>query len=496
MVSVRIPTKSILSSLRTSVRGIRTLPVALVVATLLGGGLFSGELEAGVDLAPPSPFFCFQNGADVELEWVNNAIYDSLTVLRDGMATVTIEGDDETFIDRNVPCGPHAYQLQATVNGTDLPLLDSNDNQVSFCVLDVICPVESLDCMTDIQSDGQIDVQLGWSSDEEYDEILIRRDGVPIDSISTSSSAYIDVDAPDGVLDYIVTARVEGVTVNSRCQVSIFRIANSPPPGPKVLASVDLALDDAEDGLQNVRGGFANGDNEGTLCGSAEDTRDARRNLGNESQVPDNFFYFKIADPAVRGLTNVIAAAIVFDASELSGTQIFLESLDATSPSSSPVFDRANQTHTLQGTNAWTTLYWNLPGGTLSANEGATADFRIGISNQRKVCVDEVVVLDNSPPPDVPIFLRGDLNGDRQVDNSDVVAKLQFIFGVGPQPGCLDAADFNDDGFLGPDGALFLLNWIYNGSNPPPDPGPSNCGPDPTIDNFPRALCVTGSTCE
>jgi hypothetical protein len=448
----------------------------------------------------PARLLCFQDDTSVELTWNNNAVYDSLTVLRDGDALAQIEGDDERFVDLNSPCGPRSYQIQATVGGEVLPLSDESGNEFNGCSLDVICPVTSLTCTAETAGDGRVDVELNWVIGDEYDEILIRRDGITIDAIAASSNGYTDVNVRDGILRYVVTARVEGVVVDARCDLSVFRIGDGPAPGPKILASVDLAVDDASAGLENLRIGFNDGENQAVACGSANDTRDARQNLGSINATADRFFYFQIDDPDVRGLSNVLVAAIVFDAPDIAGTQLFLESVDPRSSGDNLIYQRANQIHELRGSGDWATLYWNLPGGTLGpAGDGALPDFRIGVMDDTVVCLDEVVVLDNSLPSGAPNFQRGDLNGDHKADISDVVVKLMFIYGVGPSPECLDAADFNDDGFLGPDGALFMLFWVFGGSTPPPDPGPpglSVCGPDPTIDNFPKARCVTASTCE
>lgn len=449
----------------------------------------------------PTQLLCFQRDTSVELSWVNNAGYDSLTVLRNGTALAQIEGDDERFVDLGAPCGSTiSYQIQAALGGELLPLADNDGNDFNECSLDVICPLSNLTCTAETLSDGQVDVRIEWDLGDEYDEILIRRDGITIEGVSGSSMNFTDDGVSDGILRYAVTARVGGVVVDARCDLSVFRIADGPAPGPKVLASVDLSSDDASDGLENLRVGFADGENQPVTCGSSSDLRDARQNLGATSSTADQFFYFQIEAPAIRSLSNVIVAAIVFDAPELSGTQIFLDSVE---PSSSPdnlTYQRANQIHELRGSGAWATLYWNLPGGSLGpVTDGSVPDFRIGVGDAQVVCVDEVVVMDNDLPSGAPDFQRGDINGDNKADISDVVVKLQYVYGVGPSPECLDAADFNDDGFLGPDGALFMLFWVFRGTAPPPDPGPpglSVCGPDPTIDNFPRARCVTALNCE
>ena len=43
-------------------------------------------------------------------------------------------------------------------------------------------------------------------------------------------------------------------------------------------------------------------------------------------------------------------------------------------------------------------------------------------------------------------FLRGDANHDREVDVSDAVTTLLYLFVESSTPPCLDSLDFDDDG--------------------------------------------------
>ncbi|MFQ5653618.1 MAG: hypothetical protein ACE5GW_02670 [Planctomycetota bacterium] len=82
-------------------------------------------------------------------------------------------------------------------------------------------------------------------------------------------------------------------------------------------------------------------------------------------------------------------------------------------------------------------------------------------------------------------FRRGDVDGDGCVNPLvDAIYSLYSLFLPGwPQPACADAADANDDGMYMVADALLLLNYGYiAGSPPPPEPGPFDCGLDPTDD--------------
>ena len=83
----------------------------------------------------------------------------------------------------------------------------------------------------------------------------------------------------------------------------------------------------------------------------------------------------------------------------------------------------------------------------------------------------------------VESFRRGDSNADGTVATlSDALFTLSFGFSGGPQPPCVDAADFDDDGvFSALVDALGLLQFAFTGGAPPPPPG-AVCGADLTND--------------
>lgn len=80
-------------------------------------------------------------------------------------------------------------------------------------------------------------------------------------------------------------------------------------------------------------------------------------------------------------------------------------------------------------------------------------------------------------------FVRGNANGDAQVDLSDAVFILQYLFGGGRTPTCVDAADTNDNGVVDLSDPIFMLNFLFQGqaSIKPPYP-------DPGIDSTPDSL--------
>lgn len=77
-------------------------------------------------------------------------------------------------------------------------------------------------------------------------------------------------------------------------------------------------------------------------------------------------------------------------------------------------------------------------------------------------------------------FIRGDGNGDGQVNVADAVYTLGYLFAGGPGV-CPDAMDANDDGALNIADAVYELGFLFSGGPPPPAPHPGT-GADPTPD--------------
>lgn len=92
---------------------------------------------------------------------------------------------------------------------------------------------------------------------------------------------------------------------------------------------------------------------------------------------------------------------------------------------------------------------------------------------------DSVVILPR-------MFIRGDGTGDQHVAMSDAIHLLEWLYVPGgEEPACMDAADANDDGGIGMSDVLFTVRFLYlPGAPEPPAPGPSTCGPDPTVDSL------------
>ncbi len=82
-----------------------------------------------------------------------------------------------------------------------------------------------------------------------------------------------------------------------------------------------------------------------------------------------------------------------------------------------------------------------------------------------------------------PTFRRGDVDGNRMVELTDVINLLGFLYlGTPPALACHDAADADDTGIVELTDAIYSLGFQFLGTTANlPDPGPYDCGPDPEV---------------
>jgi hypothetical protein len=80
-------------------------------------------------------------------------------------------------------------------------------------------------------------------------------------------------------------------------------------------------------------------------------------------------------------------------------------------------------------------------------------------------------------------FRRSDSNADGEVNLSDAIHLLMYLFVGGARPSCLKSADMDDSGTLGIEDPIRLLNHLVQGGPPPPQPFES-CGVDGSPDSL------------
>ena len=76
-------------------------------------------------------------------------------------------------------------------------------------------------------------------------------------------------------------------------------------------------------------------------------------------------------------------------------------------------------------------------------------------------------------------FIRGDANGDGEVNIADLSYLANYLCQDGPAPDPLDAGDVNDDENVSCKDILYLADFLFRNGTMPPPPYPEP-GPDPT----------------
>ncbi|MBN1442181.1 MAG: IPT/TIG domain-containing protein [Planctomycetes bacterium] len=100
-------------------------------------------------------------------------------------------------------------------------------------------------------------------------------------------------------------------------------------------------------------------------------------------------------------------------------------------------------------------------------------------------------------------FVRGDANSSSQIDLTDGIAILGYLYLGQQAPACMDAADADDSGDLSITDAIRIFGWLFLGGAAPSPPAPSDagyaledCGVDPPSDPPDALDCAAPSaTC-
>ncbi len=95
--------------------------------------------------------------------------------------------------------------------------------------------------------------------------------------------------------------------------------------------------------------------------------------------------------------------------------------------------------------------------------------------------IDVTVEVIGEPVDPIGSFRRGDSNGDRALDLTDVIFTLSWLFTAGRAPECAKAADADDNGAVEITDAIASLDYLFRGGRKPGAPFES-CGSDPTAD--------------
>ena len=404
------------------------------------------------------------------LSWTVLDALEPITVVRDGVPLVTLPPESSSFVDSaELPAGSYEYRLSAGFFEIDVPRCSVTIGpgspllQADFVGANpfAVTVIESLSRIAIVESTG--------GTAHLYDKDLLP-DGQTIPSPFTGGDLTTGL-AWISALDELLWLNGEQRLIQRTDLAGV-------PIGPTVsLGTLSAGL------LGDISHSPATGTYFGVVIESSEIFEfDALGTILSVIAIPD-----VDGEPAVaaRGV------AVVADAAELT--------LDlAVGPASAGESDRVirlvdgvldPQSYSLVPTTfsgAHTGIAWTPVG-----SNGLPSEYVITFDTAR---IHEFDL--GELPPVIQAFRRGDVNLDQTVDIADPTSLLLGLFqGTGGafQGGvfnCEDAADANDDGLVNIADAIQILEFLFVGGAPLPEP--VECGVDPTDDPLD---CVQSTSC-
>lgn len=411
------------------------------------------RFRAGCQLAPPDQLVTASDGTDVSLSWNNNATYDTIEVLRDGVGVGSLAGGATSYVDLGPPPGVHEYEILAV--STSLACGNSS------------MPASAGTGITDLIYRGDV----GGNVDSP-DEIALQLFGlgrVPmiIDSFDADSIATV---GPPEVI-WITLGTFPNESSLSAAESTLLAELHTGDVGldgtventpiPVYLESADFWAYDPPttfqdyDGVENFSFGNLENGNDSLMLLDGKNTglgldlfsldapyqQDGSGNDYTDRLVPCD------VNPDLGGAQ----AAVTWSGDEFGN-----------------VYDVG--------------VYY---ASTIAPVLVQSWEFG-GYGGDRGLLMDEYVqaLTSNLPPPPTEQFIRGDSNDDGSVNIADVIFFLNSLFTPGSAtPGCRRTGDTNDDESLNVADAIFILNSLFvPNSDPVPPPNTmTGCGIDPTL---------------
>ena len=413
----------------------------------------------------PSGLNCSPSGASASLNWTNGQSYGSLVISRDGVEVATLPGNSTSYSEAVNP-GTYSYSVKGVVSSvqSDEASCELTRNPV---------PVANLEC----QYSG-VTATLVWSVENGLTAVEVSRDGVLLATLPGASSFYQETSPPSGLRNYSVTA-VAGSLTSSASDCTL-QIPPAPVSGLTCVTSQPLTA--------NLSWSVSPGSTALTVIrnGSLLATLPADTTAYTDSSAPQGIITYEVIVEASGVFSDsssclvdvqappvpVVEAFVDLSSVELGNPVQFTATSDVAGVTWSWSFGDGESSTLQNPTHTYT------DSGVFTASVTATGPG--GTSNPAEVSVSV----------NLPIFRRGDSNGDGSFDVSDPIQTLDFLFGSG-LISCESAADFNDDGVVDLADVIGNLSFVFEGSSAPVSPYP-DCGNDPTGDSL---SCSTQTIC-
>ena len=403
------------------------------------------------------------------LNFINNGPYDSIEVLRDCELIASLAGDAVGFVDEAVTPGIHEYGVRGIRGGIASETISSSVRVGIGAVLQrsMSWPARSPQQLTRDPVDGSFYACVNWYGEERkvyhYDagfRFLDERDSVVEAGRQIATLAIRAPSRTERLLYYITWLQPVplGEVDTQRFFLASETLAGQPydqveivPPVPEngfIIYPTGLTWDSISDSffyLERNSRTFLRIDTEGNELGRFPHPEPPYQNfvfnLGLAVNEQDRTLLFTTSAYGDHGITKVLE--MNFEGN-LTGFEL-------------PLTGLGNEIRDIE-------LY----GRELVA---------IGSGSFSELL--RIKFTDTLPAP----FLRGDADSSGEVNLTDAIYLLGYLFQGVEAPACLDSGDFDDDGRITLTDAILTLNYLFRGGIPPaaPFPGP---GQDPTADGL------------
>ncbi|MEE2882877.1 MAG: cytochrome c peroxidase [Planctomycetota bacterium] len=185
----------------------------------IAGDVFSDSVSCTVQRAPLpiTDLVCDNVAGDGVLGWSNSELWDEAHVSRDGSLIAILTSGESSFIDTILGtsgAGLHVYEIRTFADG--VPGLSTSCSTLVNPESVVLFECNAID-------QG---VLLTWTNMDSYDTVELTRNGAAFATLPGQSNSYLDDVASSGLVEYTITAVVDGASSIAReCGVSI-------PPAP------------------------------------------------------------------------------------------------------------------------------------------------------------------------------------------------------------------------------------------------------------------------
>lgn len=169
------------------------------------GDFVSESLDCQVIVPyPPAQLVCtLANGTDSILTWINTEPSTSILIYRDGTQIAEVAPDAGGYTDAGVSPATYSYCV-VNVFAHDP---GSKTSAPTCCDLIVPAPPTNLSCLS-----VSGDVELGWTNNDAYETLTLRRDGNVIAELDGTTTQYVDPQVTPGNHMYSIAGTILGNT--------------------------------------------------------------------------------------------------------------------------------------------------------------------------------------------------------------------------------------------------------------------------------------------